>query len=204
MMIQLFMEKCEYDRVNEIEDGIKSFKAFIETGVGLDDAINHFNKANEYKAVLDEIEELKNSDTMYDIDTGLKYSSIGTLRGGTEFNQKKNRVEIVVPSTKILHLLAHELKHAYQFETGRINLGKMLVDGTPLYDQTDEIEAYKRSELFGGPTWEEVKDDYKHLRPSSYECPKNSPIKESTLQGWADDYNAIFKAKGKIYMPAKQ
>ena len=204
MMIQLFMEKCEYDRVNEIEDGIKSFKAFIETGVGLDDAINHFNKANEYKAVLDEIEELKNSDTMYDIDTGLKYSSIGTLRGGTEFNQKKNRVEIVVPSTKILHLLAHELKHAYQFETGRINLGKMRVDGTPLYDQTDEIEAYKRSELFGGPTWEEVKDDYKHLRPSSYECPKNSPIKESTLQGWADDYNAIFKAKGKIYMPAKQ
>ena len=196
MMIQLFMEKCEYDKVNEIEDGIKSFKAFIETGVGLDDAINHFNKANEYKAVLDEIEELKNSDTMYDVTLdSSKRDSHGNIAGTTTYNTAKNRVEITVPDFD-RDILAHELKHAHQFETGTMSL-----NGSLLYDQGDEKEAYYRSALFGGPKWEEVKQYYEHLRPNRVNVKSKDKKIVDIINGNSFPECSIFKYNNKIYRP---
>ena len=50
-------------------------------------------------------------------------------------------------------LIAHELKHAYQFETGSFSIGKTVGDAdytNLLYDKHDEVEAYKRQAFFGG------------------------------------------------------
>lgn len=196
MMIQLFMEKCKYDRVNEIEDGIKSFKAFIETGVGIVDAIKHFNKANEYKAVLDEIEELNNSDTMYDITLdSSKRDNYGNIVGTTTYNTEINRVEITVPNFDC-DILAHELKHAHQFETGTMSL-----NGSLLYDQGDEKEAYYRSALFGGPKWEEVKQYYEHLRPNRVNVKSKDKKIVDIINGNSFPEFSIFKYNNKIYRP---
>ena len=48
---------------------------------------------------------------------------------------------------------AHELKHGYQFETGRLSMkGKAtsgMANGGYLYDYTDEVEAHQRGADFG-------------------------------------------------------
>ncbi len=48
-------------------------------------------------------------------------------------------------------MLAHELKHAYQFEMGRMSVP--IPGGAPLFlfDRYDELWAYDRGALFGGP-----------------------------------------------------
>ena len=181
VIIQSFIERCEFDLIEQFEDGVKALKAAQVNGGSLDEAKAHFDKVNEYAAILGEITELKESDTEYDIDIGLKHCKIGEpLRGGTSYNTIKDRVEIVVP-TKDLYILAHELKHAYQFEKGTISLGSSFKDGTPFYDQIDEMEAVLRGELFGGPKWDDEKEQYSHLQPgpngvSDYTKSPNSEI----------------------------
>lgn len=53
-----------------------------------------------------------------------------------------------------LGAFAHEFKHAYQFEKGRLSFLKdenSIITKTPgyLYDLTDEYEAHQRGSLFG-------------------------------------------------------
>lgn len=63
-------------------------------------------------------------------------------------------------------LFAHEMKHAYQFEVGKISLtthdGQFNVSPVKnwlAYDKQDEIEAYQRQGLFGST---------RHSLPSDY------------------------------------
>lgn len=68
-----------------------------------------------------------------------------TARGSAEYNDRLGKFLIKLGSNS-LGLLAHELKHAYQFETGQISFGKL--DKETFYDLTDEDEAYTRGRLF--------------------------------------------------------
>ena len=96
--------------------------------------------------------------------------------------------------------IAHELKHAYQFETGKLSTGTT-EEGAPFYDKDDEREAYARGQLFGEnmPTFSENEAGYGELQNGPKQVdPKAS---DAELQKLANDHNAWFKANGKIYSP---
>lgn len=61
---------------------------------------------------------------------------------------KDGLVSIMLPS-KSMGLFAHELKHAYQFETGNLSIQKTISD-VSFYDKSDEVEAYNRGAMLGG------------------------------------------------------
>ena len=114
----------------------------------------HIATANKYNEVLSEIKVLRNSDVVYNIvHTRHRPSGNEYADGGTRFNFETKQIDLelyVDPENK--NNLAHELKHAYQFETGKLSLR---INGTTpeLYDQTDEEEAYERGQLYDGPSW---------------------------------------------------
>jgi len=58
---------------------------------------------------------------------------------------------------------AHELKHAFQFETGKLSFGPGGKRGGDLFDLQDEVEAYARGSMFGwpsNPSLTQLKKDY--------------------------------------------
>ena len=109
------------------------------------------NKKEEYEQVLGELTELTESNQLYHID---KIKTINTngglsIEGYTEYSLSDNSVQIHFDGT--FGALAHELKHAYQFEKGHLSF-----DGTNnsspgvLYVFKNERQAYDRGKLFGG------------------------------------------------------
>lgn len=106
-----------------------------------------------------ELATLEASSQKYDITESNKFSESSsnsmlgttTYRGAAGFNFTTGVFEITIPN-KALELLAHELKHAYQFEIGEYSVGPDLSNrgGNLFYDKHDEVEAFARGSLFGG------------------------------------------------------
>lgn len=124
-------------------------------------AQNKIRKAEEENARLSEVEReirtLAVSNQQYDLITNYSFPKTGTdmeYRGGFDYNPVTKHAEIRVGGSKpTLGTFAHELKHAYQFETGTLSgythKGR---DGDFkyfLYDKEDEREAFARGQLFG-------------------------------------------------------
>ena len=105
------------------------------------------SKLNELNQVSMEIETLRSSSQVYDIvETTIHNRSNGyevEINSLTDFT---NGVVMIELGSSDISFLAHELKHAYQFETGQYNFGKT----NYFRDIYDEVEAYKRGALFGG------------------------------------------------------
>ena len=94
----------------------------------------------EYTAALNELSVLENSEQMYHIqDIGSTYNQI---KGGTYYNSKDN--SICIDYNGQTANLAHELKHAYQFEIGELSFKKTGKSFGELYDINDEVDAHKR------------------------------------------------------------
>lgn len=96
------------------------------------------------KSMLGEIRELENSEQVYTV------SNISGKEGGVSYDHstEKISIEIGTESKNRSQLLAHELKHAYQFEKGKVSFR---TDGSgygSLYDITDETESYNRERAF--------------------------------------------------------
>ena len=122
--------------------------------------IHKLNNANsKLEEVRGEIATLAASDQVYNVNQ-ISYSSstttdaIGnsTVTASTSFNDKTKAVDINISSNAGLGLFAHELKHAYQFETGAFSIGPKVsgIYHNFLYDKYDEVEAHNRGALFGG------------------------------------------------------
>jgi len=111
------------------------------------------SNSTELEGVRGEIATLAGSDQMYDIkrDNSMNTSTLygsGEYRSSAAFNFGNGNFDIKLGDSS-LGTLAHELKHAYQFETGAYSTGYMS-NGTPFYDQSDEVEAYARGAFFRG------------------------------------------------------
>jgi hypothetical protein len=95
--------------------------------------------------------------------------------------------------------LAHELKHAYQFEIGEFSLGKYPLS-KGIYDITDEREAYARGRIFGGDEINESSELYKKLpktqRGISFllQLTKNKELHEYAISN-----NIVFRINGITY-----
>ena len=126
------------------------------------DATNLHSQKNEYINAQKEIEQLRGSDQVYHVDYYEQHSSSGEKdsRGFVSYNQENG--QFIINLNKVSYLdsgsdlgaFAHEFKHAYQFEKGRLSFLKdensiVTKRSGYLYDLTDEYEAHQRGSLFG-------------------------------------------------------
>ena len=185
-----------------ILDALKNFREYLKSGKknDLKKAAKPFKEALSFIGIKLEVKALEESSTKYNMAVP-KHTSVDTeAKGRSYYNYNLNRFEMEVPDATAYGWMAHELKHAYQFETGRFGYGKYS-NGEPFYDQHDEMEAYDRGRMINPcmPSYFENKDAYSKLKygPNQVD-PKAS---DADLQKLANDNNAYFKANGKIYSP---
>ncbi len=107
------------------------------------------SKRDAYIEVRDELDELSNSEQVYNINlfSGIVTDGNG---GSTTYNPNDGSININIKGDFDSAILSHELKHAYQFETGRLSYFKESGQPGTLYDLSDEFEAFSRMTLFGG------------------------------------------------------
>jgi hypothetical protein len=150
---------------------------------------------------------LAESSQMYDIKISDKFSTSGAIPGtgtigaGAGFNFSNENFEIIMPSNGGLDLFSHEMKHAYQFETGAFSTGYMR-NGTPFYDKTDEWEGYSRGVLFGGDRIHSLPSIYNNLQNGPMDATKLAPIilnSPSELQRVANRTKSAFRINGVTY-----
>ena len=110
-------------------------------------------KRKEYDAALKEIAQLEKPGQMYHIqDIGSSYSR---EKGGVFYQAEDNSVCIEYDGR--IGNLAHELKHAYQFEKGELSFSKDGKDFGVLYDITDEKAALTRGGAYDNKQYETLK-----------------------------------------------
>jgi RHS repeat-associated protein len=98
--------------------------------------------SGEMNGMLGEISAMEKSDQVYNVVTNYTGKDSD---GEARYNSSTGAVDVMVSSTYLNSGgLAHELKHAYQFETGAIDFSKGSGGPGALYDITDEISTYRR------------------------------------------------------------
>lgn len=124
----------------------------------------------------------------------------GNWGGITYYNFTTKTVDIEVDwlGTSSTFRLAHELKHAYQFETGKLSFNTSGKYGGALYDITDEVEAYKRSQLFGAFSGEKINADWVYetgKKTGNYQGLPETPRSMSTIfvEGFPITYGDLLK-----------
>lgn len=100
--------------------------------------------------------------------------------GGAGFDFSTGTFKIMLPSGAGSSFIAHELQHAYQFETGQYSIGPELPNQKPyhnlLYDKHDELNAYNQwGSLFNGKTYSGT-----NALPSRYSGVATGPVDATT------------------------
>ncbi|MDE6137803.1 MAG: hypothetical protein K2F97_10050, partial [Muribaculaceae bacterium] len=165
------------------------------------------NRKAMYQAVKDEIDVLASSTQLYNIRFDTSHNKAadimsgqgGSINNTSVYDLATNVFEITVGNRHV-GSIAHELKHAYQFETGSISFGEM-GDYESLYDFTDEIEAYRRGVLFGQADESNDKKLYGHLKKSSFSVLNITDQSEEGLLDFAERNRCSFRWQGNTYTP---
>ena len=186
----------DYDgkRFTEVaEEWVSNMEKEIENEISKIDSkekIRFYDNIKKVKlqAVQNEINVLRESNQVYDVRTYRKecLPTETDLRGYVSYDQDKDQFVINInmwrdASTEgsVIGTFAHELKHAYQFEMGRLSFkstgsGITVIPGY-LYDYTDELEAHERGTLFGAVgyrpdnRYKSLKLDETSINPNNYE-----------------------------------
>jgi len=147
--------------------------------------------ASAYREVASELNALELSDQVYNL--YINSGDVSEFAGGsTSYNTSSGAIDIKLKGGFNANFLAHELKHAYQFEIGQLSFKSNGSIGD-LYDLVDEQEAYQRGRLFG-----------ETRNPSLSELARNYPeIKNNTTQRTLDTkapfsnytYRELFKMR---------
>jgi RHS repeat-associated protein len=100
-------------------------------------------------STLSELNQLESSSQVYNLYENS--SNVGAdADGNVTYNTSSHEVNINSKGAFSMGVFAHELKHAFQFETGYLSFGANGINGGALYDLTDEFEAFDRGAFFGG------------------------------------------------------
>ena len=170
-------------------------------------SISKLERSNtSLEEVKDEITALQESTQVYNIyrddcfNTADPYGLSIEIGSGVRYNEETDMFDIILGDDSF-GMLAHELKHAYQFETGDFSSGYNKT-GSPFYDQTDEIEAYARGAMFGQPKNNDFQKKYGMFQKDASgvrylnEIIQNSP---RALQNIANKTKSIFRWNGITY-----
>jgi len=93
-----------------------------------------------------ELDALENSSEVYNLILGNGGSGEGGL---TQYNTTSNQIDVFIGDNS-LAVISHELTHAYQYGSQQLSFGSN-GNGGLMYDGTDELNAYKRSNYFNYP-----------------------------------------------------
>lgn len=104
----------------------------------------------EIQAAIDELSVLNKSNQMYHIEYG--EVSGYYKKGETDYDLKNNWVSMTIAYDGDIYDMAHEMKHAYQFEVGELSFDSHTggCATAVLYDITDQESAYRRGSALGG------------------------------------------------------
>ena len=110
--------------------------------------LNSEGRVQELTSMMSEVGELRSSSQMYNI-VGDYTPPLGiNIDGEMVYNPTTGAIDVNISSNYGLAGLAHELKHAYQYEKGYTDLK---IDGSGrgyLHDLTDETFAFRRQYAF--------------------------------------------------------
>ena len=167
-------------------------------------------KIRSMNEILAEIDELKNSSQVYDVSIDKRYNDevnpktdngTGYERSGVTFDEENGVLKIILNKFNLGNL-AHELKHAYQFENGELSFSKREL-GIPFYDLYDERRAYARGAIFGQRRTFSIEKVY-NLQDVDASVKNSLPIQVQNspqlLQGTANTFKAVFRWKGITYV----
>ena len=176
-----------------------------------------------HKELLEMVRELKllaKSTQVYDIKNKDAGQDPQVPTGSHEYDIKKNRVVLNVErkTSDEMGLLAHELKHAFQFEMSKLSIVPRNQKGSFfIYDKHDEVEAYKRGTLFKGPPYITINqlppeygrlpigplDLYNHDSTIHTLQHPNLQLIRRVLQDIANRVNVIFRINDVTYIPER-
>jgi hypothetical protein len=133
--------------------------------------------SNEYVQIQGELSSLESSESVFRVRMG---EDITSTNGGGNlwYNSGTNEIDVNLSNNGDFtntQKLAHELTHGFQFLNQEIDFRN---NGKPglLYDQTDEIAAFQRQNLFL-PVGQSAVDAYSTVRSSSdYKGLPSGPI----------------------------
>jgi|GEM_PF-3251544 len=137
---------------------------------------------NEFRNALIELIQLDKSDQKYNI--RMNQSDVPEDADGvTRFNISKESIDIHLKGGYDPGNLAHELKHAYQFEILKLSFDDRGIAGM-LHDKEDEREAFRRGSAYGDRRSIEdalTKDSYKNLPDHQVEYNSINPRTGKTM-----------------------
>lgn len=151
--------------------------------------------------MLTEIGELSNSNQAYDVFYDSSNNTDEYVRSGVVYDFDNDNFNIML-SDNTSYMLAHELKHAYQFEIGEFSSGYR---GYPYYDITDEFAAYKRGAIYGGPHFseKEIITMYPSLEYINKSYKNNIPACVYIERAKKHNYPVSFRQNGQTYVNKK-
>jgi len=152
-----------------------------------------------------ELEIMNRSNQMYNV---TRTDEFGENTGASAFNFETREFDIMLPTAGTLDVIVHEFFHAFQFEMGYFSTGP---NGVPFYDKHDEIAAYNRGALFGGPTYTlgTLPEVYKDLPDGPMNVTNHPNIKyninnPSALQSMAVNSFSAFRVNKRTYSNPEQ
>jgi hypothetical protein len=184
--------KSDLEKAEEKEDGRKIAKLKEQIA-------DNEEKLLKYQEVANELKILSESEQAYNIN--LFSMDVGKDAGGNiKYDPLTHAVNVNLKGDYVISDLAHELKHAYQFETKVLSFGPDGNQGGFLYDLQDEMEAYERSSLFGdnrNMTINKLKSlsGYKNISNNTRQMTMDTPA--SGFEG-APTYGTQMKAQMKM------
>jgi RHS repeat-associated protein len=138
--VNKLLQKSLHATGNKLKSLNKRIARAQQNVKGFTDARNEFNT-------------LESSTQNYNIVTGVTGLSINE-NGETVYDPSTGNVDVEVSASapNSIGTLAHELKHAYQYETNEASLMYSGKGSGPLTDLHDELQAFRRGQLFGDNT----------------------------------------------------
>ncbi|MBN8683588.1 MAG: hypothetical protein J0L99_13150 [Chitinophagales bacterium] len=126
------------------------------TGKSLERKLKKLNRSRDvYTKIQQEINDLESSDEIFRIRIGANSTSTSEGAGGSlRYNTSTKEIDVNLSTSSDfseIQRMAHELTHAAQYVSRDLDLRR---DGghVLLYDQSDEVEAYERGNLFHNPS----------------------------------------------------
>jgi hypothetical protein len=171
----------------------------------------------EFDAIKGEVITLSNSTQIYDVQESRGLNTADSKRAGTGFDFTTGHVVIFMPDDD-MKLFSHELKHAFQFETGSYSIGPRM-GNVPytnlLYDKHDELEGFKRGELFGGDRYRTIgslPSEYANVAEGPYDSGNIPEMKSASstsdpnkaYQNLANQTGHAFRINGSTFFKKKQ
>ena len=160
--------------------------------------------------VLVEVDEMASSSQTYNLVYSDEYNTDTEYRGGSKYNVSTGEYDMLIPQGGGVAMIAHELKHGYQFETGTMSYSK---HSYLFYDKIDEVDAYARGAIFGGSTYtvSTLPPLYKSLPSKQMDVTNHKDFirdfgnstaadKHGYYQGAADRTKSVFRINGFTYV----